>query len=55
MIVISILMLLEKSICYEQQLTHYRKILIDNMFEDDGEYLDREPAIDVEFKATFES
>ena len=45
----------EKYLGYEHQVDHYRKILIDNMFKDDGEYLDREPAIDVEFKATLES
>ena len=44
----------EKYLGYEHQVDHYRKILIDNMFKDDGEYLDREPAIDVEFKATLE-
>ena len=45
----------EKYLIYDKQLTEFRRILKDNMFVDGGEYLDREPAIDVEFKVTYEN
>tara|TARA_B100000965_G_scaffold351501_1_gene326120 strand:+ start:1529 stop:2053 length:525 start_codon:yes stop_codon:yes gene_type:complete len=44
----------DKCLTYKDQIQHYRRILKDNMFEDDGEYLDREPAIDVEFTVSVE-
>ena len=42
--------LTDKYLGYDQQIESYRQHLRQNMFREGGEYLDQEPAIDVEFK-----
>ena len=47
--------LTDKCLDYEKQIENYRSILRNNLFVEDGEYLDQEPAIDVEFSISHES